>query len=219
VEPNGSAMTALDTNHGHFWAGLYHYHGTLTYPYMIGNMVGNVTEDTTFQIIPQAVAHPVRPAQTPLPGATITHCQQVGTNGYKLTYTLSGQSDTVSYNWTTGGIYTFNFIAPSTGTTTQTYTGFIPCYVLPTAVNEPIYASKNVLLFPNPAQLSFSFSAGNQSVLNDISNITIRNMAGQAVYESKTCRVTIETSNLPRGIYMVTFKYFNELLTRKLVVQ
>jgi len=212
-------MAALDTNHGHFWSGIYHYHGTMVYPYMIGNMVGTVTEDATFQIIPQAAAHPVRSGQAPLPGAAITKCQQVGTNGYKLTYTLSGISDTISYNWTSGGIYTFHFISPTLGTRDSVYTGFIPCYVLPTEVSEPVYVSKDVLLFPNPAQLSFSFSVGGRSVMNEISDITIRNMAGQSVYETKTGKVTIETGNLPRGVYMVTFKHFNELLTRKLVIQ
>ena len=219
VEPNGAAMTALDTNHGHFWSGVYHYHGTMTYPYMIGNMVGRVTEDTTFQIIPQAAAHPVRPGQTPLPGAVINQCQQIGTNGYKLIYTHSGQSDTISYSWTPGGIYNFHFISPTTGTTTQTYTGFIPCYVLPTAANETIYASKNILLYPNPAHFSFSLSANNQPILNEITDIAIFNMTGQLVYKSKTYSHAIETSNLPKGTYTVTFKYFQEQLTRKLVVQ
>ena len=219
VEPNGTPAVALDTNHGHFWAGVYHYHGTMTYPYMIGNMVGRVTEDTTFQIIPQAAARPVRPGQTPLPGAVITHCQQVGTNGYKLTYTLSGISDTVSYSWTTGGIYTFNFISPTSGTTTQTYTGFIPCYMLPTAVSNVLYLSENVVLYPNPARQSFSFSYDSRQIANEVTDIAIYNIIGQAVYQSKNSANAIEIGNMPKGIYTVTFRYNNEQLVRKLAIE
>jgi hypothetical protein len=62
-EPDGSDMKALDANHGHYGSnGVYHYHGTTAYPYMIGSMVGKVTEDATMQIIPQATATPVRPS-------------------------------------------------------------------------------------------------------------------------------------------------------------
>ena len=45
LEPTGVTMTTLDANHGHYFNGVYHYHGTATAPYMIGNMVGAVTED------------------------------------------------------------------------------------------------------------------------------------------------------------------------------
>ncbi|HND89891.1 MAG TPA: YHYH protein, partial [Saprospiraceae bacterium] len=51
LEPDGSAMLPLDSHHGHFdAAGVYHYHGTPQAPYMIGDMVGKVTEDATMQI-------------------------------------------------------------------------------------------------------------------------------------------------------------------------
>ena len=61
-------MTTLDANHGHYLSGVYHYHGTAAAPYMIGNMVGQVTEDANLQIIPQAQAKPIRTAGTPLSG-------------------------------------------------------------------------------------------------------------------------------------------------------
>ena len=120
-EPDGSPMQALDANHGHFDAnGVYHYHGTAEAPYMIGNMVGQVTEDATLQIVPQSKATPVRPSLTPLSGATITGFQSNGGgNGYKLTYTRNGQEYQVDYNWTNNGVYTYQFIAP-TGTVTET---------------------------------------------------------------------------------------------------
>ena len=129
VEPNGTPMLALDANHGHYGSnGVYHYHGTATAPYMIGNMVGQVTEDATNQIIPQAAAHPIRPSLTPLNGAVITNCVANGTNGYILTYTRTGQTYQVSYSWTNNGVYTFNFINPGS-TTTNIYNGFAQCSI------------------------------------------------------------------------------------------
>ena len=79
---------------------------------MIANMVGQVTEDTTHQIIPQPHANPVRPGQTPLNGAVITNCMANGNNGYTLIYTLSGNTDSIVYYWNTAGLYTFNFHTP-----------------------------------------------------------------------------------------------------------
>jgi len=129
TEPEGIPMTTLDANHGHYGAnGVYHYHGTSSAPYMIGNMVGQVTEDVTLQIIPQAAARPVRPSLTPLPGAVITDCQSNSSNnGYNLTYSKSGQMYHVNYYWSdsTNSLskYTFNFIYPDS-TKETVYAGF-----------------------------------------------------------------------------------------------
>ena len=86
-EPDGTAQKTLDANHGHYGSdGVYHYHSSSAAPYMIGNMVGEVTEDATLQIIPQAAAKGVRPALTPLKGATITHNHPYANGmGFKLT--------------------------------------------------------------------------------------------------------------------------------------
>ena len=46
-EPDGSAMQVLDDNHGHWYNGEYHYHGTSAAPYTIGRMAGVVTEDVS----------------------------------------------------------------------------------------------------------------------------------------------------------------------------
>jgi YHYH protein len=83
LEPTGDPMATLDANHGHYFNGVYHYHGTATAPYMIGNMVGQVTEDATLQIIPQPQGNPVRTENwTPLNGALITSCVANANNGY-----------------------------------------------------------------------------------------------------------------------------------------
>ena len=71
LEPDGSAMRALDDYNGHAdGSGGYHYHGTRTYPYINGGMKGAVTV-VSDHIDPQPTLKPVRPAGTPLSGATI----------------------------------------------------------------------------------------------------------------------------------------------------
>ena len=127
-EPDGSNMTTLDANHGHYWTnGVYHYHGTASAPYMIGSMVGKITEDNTLQIVPQAAAQPIRTSLTPLTGATITSClANSGNNGYNLTYTISNQTYHVNYIWTdtsnSRSKYSFYFISP-TSTVDSIYLG------------------------------------------------------------------------------------------------
>ncbi len=112
-EPDGTAMQTLDDNHGHTGSnGVYHYHGTTTYPYMIGAMRGNVSLDpaTTApenQILPQAVMFPIRPPGDPLKGASITGFKTTGTNAYSLDYSVNNQKANISYSWDGANNYTF----------------------------------------------------------------------------------------------------------------
>lgn len=130
IEPDGNTQLPLDSNHGHYGKeGSYHYHMSSSAPYMIKNMVGKVTEDSTMQIIPQAAAKGCRPALTPLKGATITHNIPYPTkNGFVLTYTVNGNQDTVDYSWTPQGNYTYVFKTP-TSKTTSNYKGNSICTV------------------------------------------------------------------------------------------
>jgi hypothetical protein len=113
AEPDGSAVQSLDTCHGHQLTGrVYHYHGTTTYPYVVGAMRGKVTLDPTTpapenQILPQAFANPVRPATSPLNGAVITDFISTGTNAYKLTYRQGSRNGYVEYNWNASNLYTY----------------------------------------------------------------------------------------------------------------
>ena len=112
-EPDGSTMQPLDTCHGHiFNSSVYHYHGTNTYPYVVGAMKGVVTTDPTTaapenQILPQAFASPLRPATNPLNGASITAYASTGTNAYKLTYKRGTKFGYVEYSFNTANKYTF----------------------------------------------------------------------------------------------------------------
>ena len=112
-EPDGSSMNVLDTCHGHVGlSGVYHYHGTTDYPYVVGALKGKVTIDPSTtapenQVIPQAFTKPVRPATSPLNGASITDFSTVGLNGYLLTYKIGSKYGYVKYSWDITNKYTF----------------------------------------------------------------------------------------------------------------
>ena len=125
-EPDGTAMLTLDTNHGHEWKGNYHYHGTTNYPYVIGAMRGKVSLDPATpapenQILPQAFSSSVRPALTPLSGATITDFSAPTSSSYNLTYKIGSKTGSVNYSWNTSGLFTFNFTDVNGTQTTSTY--------------------------------------------------------------------------------------------------
>ena len=131
-EPDGTPMQTLDTCHGHkIGNGVYHYHGTTTYPYVIGAMRGQVTLDPTTpapenQILPQAFAKGVRPATSPLNGAVITDFVAQTPSHYLLTYRRGNKNGYVEYYWTgdgsVGSTYTYILTDTSGVATTTTYT-------------------------------------------------------------------------------------------------
>jgi hypothetical protein len=215
-EPNGTAMTALDANHGHYLNGVYHYHGTTNYPYVVGNMVGVVTKDATDQIIPQAQARPLRPAGTPLNGATITNLQSTGTNAYSLTYTLGGQTYTVTYNWTAAAFYTFNWGAPS-GTTTTTYNGQVCNFS--TAVDDLFLDNSAVKIYPNPTKNGFSLDLSPPYSVNDIQSISVYDAQGRLIQKVEKYKSFIEMPFYTEGSYFVKIQFSNSQLMKKLIVQ
>ena len=185
-EPDGSPMKTLDANHGHYGSdGVYHYHSSSSAPYMIGNMVGEVTEDATLQIIPQAAAKGVRPALTPLKGATITHNHPYPNGmGFKLCYTLGADKDTVDYSWTANGDYTYKFITP-TGTTTNNYKGQALCKL--TVGNKNIHPANSPfrVVVSNDKQITLQSTQTTPSS-NIIQAIAIYNLNGALIYQNST---------------------------------
>ncbi|MEY3922079.1 MAG: hypothetical protein RL634_1840 [Bacteroidota bacterium] len=126
-EPNGNSMNALDTCHGHTGDdGIYHYHGTTSYPYVIGAMKGKVNLDPATpapenQILPQAFAKAARPALTPLKGAVITDFKANGSNGYNLTYKIGTKFGYVNYTWDANNKFTYTIIDTAGVSTTTSY--------------------------------------------------------------------------------------------------
>lgn len=215
-EPDGTAMKTLDANHGHYLNGVYHYHGTKDYPYVVGNMVGVVTKDATDQIIPQAQTKAIRPAGTPLSGAVITNHQSTGTNAYSLTYSLNNQSYTINYSWTSTGSFNFKWASPS-GVTDSTYKGTV-C-TLPTPTNEINQDNSYLKIYPNPALSGFSLEWSSPLNVNDIQNISIINVKGQTVYQVKGYKNYIEIPHFTEGVYFVKVQFSQSQIVKKLVVK
>ena len=217
-EPDGISMTSLDANHGHNYNGEYHYHGTANAPYMIGKMVGQVTEDASAQIIPQAAATPVRPAQTPLNGALISGLVANGSNGYILSYGLNNQNYQVSYSWTTNGLYTFNFINPN-GTTSTNYNGFIPCEVQYAGTNESTLLNNLFNIYPIPSQHTINIQLKVGQDPKEIKGISIYSAFGKEVFHSHHYEKAIDLSLQPKGIYFIVIKTSKGEFKQKLILQ
>lgn len=120
TEPDGAPMRALDDYNGHADAATtYHYHGTRTYPYINGGLRGVVTVKDG-QVDPQPVTTPIRPAGTPLNGATITSWAQTGAQAWRLEYSVAGRTSRVDYR-VDGARYTFVFTDATGASRTETY--------------------------------------------------------------------------------------------------
>lgn len=217
LEPDGSPMKSLDENHGHFGTdGVYHYHGTNEKPYMIGNMVGKVTEDNTLQIIPQAAAKGVRPALTPLQGATITDFMaNDAKNGYNLGYTRAGQKYNVNYSWNNTGKYTFDFVSPI-GTVTNVYNGFTQCNVTSATANDNFNFSIHV--YPNPSSNLLTIDLADKIIAEDIQKISLINLDGKLIFENIGFTNTINTSGFSTGTYLLNLHTRNGNYSKKIVI-
>lgn len=121
TEPDGSAMKKLDEYNGHIGTnGVYHYHGTTTYPYINGGMRGVIRGVVGDQIDPQPATKPIREAGTPLQGATITDFSSPSSNQFALEYSVGGKTGLVEYAVTSSKI-AFTFTSPAGFVTTETY--------------------------------------------------------------------------------------------------
>lgn len=217
-EPDGSAMQTLDANHGHTDAhGVYHYHGTKAAPYMVGNMVGKVTEDATLQIIPQASAKPVRPSGTPLKGASITSCipNNAG-NGYTLSYTLSGIKDSIVYNWTPSGNFTFDYYVSGTKTTSN-YNGSPICLI--TSSGHDINNSEsNVLIAQNAESGALKIMLNHGLMENEIKDIQVYSLNGSLVLRHAGYTPSIDFDAFNPGIYFVKIHLPRKTITQKIFI-
>jgi hypothetical protein len=216
-EPDGSAMKALDANHGHWGPdGRYHYHGTAAAPYMIGQMAGVVTEDTTLQIIPQPAAKGVRPALTPLKGAVITGFHPNGSNGYTLIYTLNGATDSVVYRWTSSGAYTYDFYT-SSGKTTSNYQGKAPC-IMPSGIRY-LNPGSVFEVFPNPATQILHLSLGKSIREADILNTVIVDFNGRTVWQQHGFVGHVNLKGFRSGLYLLSMETTSGRAVRRVIIQ
>lgn len=122
TEPDGSTMKKLDAYNGHIGTdGVYHYHGTTTYPYINGGMRGVIRGVVGDQVDPQPSAKPFREAGAPLQGATITNFSSPKTGQYALEYSQSGKTGLVDYTVSDTAV-AFTFTSPTGAVTSEKYT-------------------------------------------------------------------------------------------------
>lgn len=200
LEPDGSPMSKLDVNHGHFGTdNVYHYHGEAKVPYMIGKMVGKVTEDSTLQIVPQPSAKPVRPSLTPLKGAEIVgFFPLILKTGFALHYTLNNRLDSIQYYWTDNGQYTYDFYSAG-ALTREMYTGSKPCYL--TTDNDQLSNTKSTLLaHPNPSGAIFHIQRNENEIFSVFQSYLV-NADGVKFMFSESPQHQIDLTGFPKGIY------------------
>ena len=208
TEPDGAPMETLDANHGHMRNGKYHYHGTSTFPYMIGRMAGVVTEDSTHQIIPQSRAKPVRPSGTPLTGAAITAFEAFpGGRSYAMHYTLAGQNYAWIYNWNQAVTqYTFRYCTP-TDTTTTSYPGPGDCTLL-TSSNNLLRSSSGLRAWPNPVASGNKLNI-NASTTAPLQNLRLISSDGKTVVERTVLPETLPMNAIQSGVYLLEAVFGN----------
>ena len=219
VEPDGNAMLALDVNHGHYRNGIYHYHGTAAAPYMIGSMVGAVTEDATKQIIPQPQGAPIRTENWgPLPGALITSCLPNNTNnGYNIVYTLNGNTGyATNYSWL-GTTYTFSYVTPAS-TSIINYTGLAQCTV-PSSITENLTDQNSITVFPNPTSDILNFNLSKSIKETDIKQVTICSLKGDVVYKAEGYKQNIDIKHFTNGTYIIKVILNKTQFVKKLIIQ
>lgn len=220
TEPDGSSMKALDENHGHYGTnGVYHYHGSKAAPYMIGAMVGKITEDSTHQIIPQAAATPVRPSLTPLKGAVITSCKEHDSkNGYTVIYSYNGGSDSLEYNWTNTGKYTFNYYKQS-GNSTASYNKFAPCRINNLQTNNLSEMSNvDFSIYPLPVNDVVKIQLSNLNYTNTIRYTTILDLNGRIVYQKNGFQNSISVSDLKTGMYFIQLTTDKGITSKRILI-
>lgn len=221
TEPDGAAMQPLDTNHGHLYKSNYHYHGTPTAPYMIKNFAGTVTEDATHQLIPQAAAKGVRPALTPLSGALITACKpNEAKNGYNLTYTRNGVTDSVVYSWTANGQYPFKFYTNGNLDSSKTYNGFVQCTVplYPSGIDNLNANEPKLSVYPNPNNGNFYIQLAHPDLKNEIQSVEVYGISGERVYSTNQFQSKVTLNDKAKGIYLLQVKIAGRSITRKVYI-
>jgi hypothetical protein len=132
VEPDGSAVTGLDSLRGHTNVlGRYHYHSSLTLPFLNAGFHGTVAYVNS-QVDPQPSVRPVRPSGTPLNGASLVGYTNSGPDQFSLNYRLTGNPTNYFWNYTlnrTNKTVLVTYIG--TGGTTQTnYSNWEPAPAL-----------------------------------------------------------------------------------------
>ena len=149
TEPDGSAPAGLDSFRGHTNAlGYYHYHASLSMPFVNGGFHGEVSAMVSTngqgQVVSQAGVqprvNPVRPSGTALNGAVLKTFQRLGPDQYRLSYSIPSNAPPTN-SWTysldrAAGLLQVTYL-DSAGLRTTNYPNWKPAPAL-TSVQEPL---------------------------------------------------------------------------------
>lgn len=121
TDSKGKEPQDLDEFNGRMEEDGYRYYSTRTYPYINGGIRGEVFVRGD-RIEPQPSDSPVRPAGSPLRGATITDfVRDEARKTYTVKYDLRGAENSVKYTINKDGSYTFTYQEASGKQTSETY--------------------------------------------------------------------------------------------------
>lgn len=85
-------------------------------------------------------------------------------------------------------------------------------------IDNKVELGNRVSIYPNPTQTTLNFRYGED--LNLLEGVRIINLQGQSLFESSSMVETVDLSQMPRGIYLVTISYTDGMKgTYKLVLQ
>lgn len=113
MDEEGQPATGLDEFNGKIGRdGRYRYHATRTYPYVNGGLRG-VVETRGDQVEPQPQLRPIRPAQSPWPGARVTGWERKGEASFRLNFQDPSGNHAIDYSRNPNGSWTFESWEPN----------------------------------------------------------------------------------------------------------
>ncbi len=90
---------------------------------------------------------------------------------------------------------------------------------LTTSIPDSRSTGSSIRLFPNPAQNEFQFDQGSGITATDIKDINIHDAFGRKVYGASICSGKVLLTDIPSGVYSVTFSFQGGHVSRTLVIQ
>jgi hypothetical protein len=146
----------------------------------------------------------------------ITNCRPNSTgNGYTLTYTLGGLTDSLVYQWNASGLYTFNLYTPVL--TTNSYTGFKPCD-LTSSVNTSGNLDNTIFVFPNPTKEVLNIRIPDALLEREIQGISLYNANGEQLHHANQFEPMIDVKGINAGTYFLELKTKNQSIVKKIVI-
>ena len=135
-------------------------------------------------------------------------------------YRISGSAG--HYNSVIKEVDDFNYIVDHAGIDRK-YNENLPAYYFPDCHNQPsIAASKELLVYPNPAEHSINIlieSAFNEAIKYQIFDLSGNRILTGSVVNYYQKRIQIDTQNLESGLYMITLKTASSIIGKAMFLK